>query len=353
MDIQQFELRKRAHIQHALEEANQALGLSGLDQVSLVHDALPDLDFDEVSLNSVCLGKPARTPFYIAGMTAGHPRASEMNRQLALACSDRGWAMGVGSQRRDLERDDLDHLSGSSIDCWKELREEVPHLTLFANLGISQIITAPTQKIQALVDQIQAQALAIHLNGLQEVLQPEGTPRFKGSLAALRRVVQELHVPVILKETGCGFSFETLRKLEGIGFSALDVSGLGGTHWGRIEGARSQPDTFQARAAVTFARWGESTTESVLATQKALPGVEIWASGGVRSGLDAAKLIALGAHRVGYAQPALEAVLAGADRLRQWMEQQEFELKVALFCTGSESPDALQKKERAWKQNVI
>lgn len=346
MDTEQFELRKRDHIQHALNAAHQALGLSGLDRIHLIHDALPELDFDEIRLDSQCLGESTPTPFYIAGMTAGHPDAPRINHQLAVACGARGWAMGVGSQRRDLEGSTA---SPSFVDSWKKLREAVPNLTLFANVGIAQVITAPVEKIQNLVDIMGAQALAVHINALQEALQPEGTPRFKGALAALKRVVEALNVPVILKETGCGFSRATLQKLSGIPFGAIDLSGLGGTHWGRIEGARAQIGSCEATAALTFSSWGESTTDSVLAAREALPSMELWASGGVRSGLDAARLIALGAHRVGYAQPALKAVLAGSDHLNRWMEIQEFELKVALFCTGSVSPQALRKKENAWK----
>jgi len=350
MDTEQFELRKRDHIQHALNAANQALGLSGLERIRLIHDALPELDFDEICLDSVCLGRPAQTPFYIAGMTAGHPDAPRINLQLALACGARGWAMGVGSQRRDLEGS-TSTASSTFVDSWKKLREAVPHLTLFANVGISQVITAPVEKIQNLVDIMGAQALAVHVNALQEALQPEGTPRFKGALSSLKRVVEALTVPVILKETGCGFSRGTLQKLSGIRLGAIDLSGLGGTHWGRIEGARAEIGSSQATAALTFSAWGESTVDSVLAAREVLPSIELWASGGVRSGLDAARLIALGAHRVGYAQPALEAVLVGGDCLNHWMEIQEFELKVALFCTGSVSPDALWKKENAWKPN--
>lgn len=345
MDTEQFELRKRDHIHHALDAAHQATGLSGLDRVHLIHEALPDLDFQEVSLTSICLGKSALTPFYIAGITAGHASASQVNLRLALACAERGWAMGVGSQRRDLELE----TNEASIDQWRHLREKAPSLTLFANLGIAQVITASVQKIQRLVDMIHAQALAVHVNALQECMQPEGTPRFKGALTALRRLTESLTVPVILKETGCGFSFNTLQRLQSLNLGALDVSGLGGTHWGRIEGARAEAGGIQSTAAITFGQWGESTADSVLAARKALPELETWASGGVRSGLDAAKLIALGAHRVGYAQPALAAAMAGDQALRQWMEIQEYELKVALFCTGCQSPEALRKKENVWK----
>jgi isopentenyl-diphosphate delta-isomerase len=349
MNTQQFEARKREHIQHSLDSAHQAQGLSGLDQIHLVHDALPELNLDEVRIHTKCLGKDLATPFYVAGMTAGHPDAVQINRLLALACQERGWAMGVGSQRRDLEME-----SGSFLDHWKKLREEVPHLVLFGNIGLAQLIHAPIHKIRRLVEELGAQALAVHVNALQEAIQPEGTPSFRGGLEALRFYCRELGFPVVLKETGCGFSRATLERLADIGLSAVDVSGLGGTHWGRIEGARAEKNSVHAQASATFANWGESTVSSVQSAAAVLPaGVEIWASGGVRSGLDSGKLIALGAHRVGYAKPALEAALAGPEQLRIWMETQEAELKIALFCTGSAHCQALRKKEGVWRVNVI
>lgn len=340
MDIQQFEARKRDHIRHALDPRSQAAGLSGLDRVHLWHDALPELDLEEVRIESLCLGRPAKTPFYVAGMTAGHPDAFELNRRLALACQRRGWAMGVGSQRRELA-------DSSAAREWPRLREEASGLTLFANLGLSQLIGAPVERVQELVDSIGAEALVVHVNALQEALQPEGTPRFKGGLAALKKLCAGLDAPVVLKETGCGFSAPTLERLNGVGLAAIDLSGLGGTHWGRIEGARAPEGSLLNAAAETFRDWGESTVDSLLAARKTLSGVELWASGGVRSGLDAAKLLALGAERVGYAKPALEAALAGQEALENWMALQEYELRVALFCTGCVSPSVLRRKERA------
>lgn len=352
MDTEQFEERKRDHIRHSLNPAHQASGLSGLERVHLIHEALPEIDFSDIRIDAECLGQRIKTPFYVAGMTAGHSDAPQLNRTLALACAERGWAMGVGSQRRELEMGE-----GGTLDSWRKLRDEVPSLMVFANLGLSQVIGAPVSAIRRVVDSVQATALAIHVNALQEAMQPEGTPNFRGGIEALRRVCEELDLPVILKETGCGFSAGTLSRLSSIRLAAIDVSGLGGTHWGRIEGARAsaqgQRGVIYAAAAETFASWGESTVDSVLAAKQALPRTEIWASGGVRSGLDAAKLIALGAHRVGYAKPALEAALKGAEELRCWMELQEYEFKVALFCTGSSTPSELRQRGSIWKKSVI
>jgi isopentenyl-diphosphate delta-isomerase len=362
MNLEQFEGRKRDHIRHALEDRHQAQGWSGLSSIRLLHEALPELDFEEVSLQTPTLsfrGAPPKTlptPFFVAGMTAGHQDAASLNLMLARACERRGWAMGVGSQRRELEA----ILKGSSaasaaeLDRWRSIRDAAPHLTIFANLGLSQVIQAPIEVIQELVDALTAQALCIHLNALQEVLQPEGTPQFKGGLEKIQLLARELRTPVVLKETGCGISRATLEKLAPSEIAAVDVSGLGGTHWGRLEGARAQAsDSMRAEAAETFADWGIPTAEAVLHAREALAEPkQIWATGGVRSGLDAAKLIALGAHRVGYAQPALKAALQGAEALEKWMAQQEFELRTALFCTGSRNPEALRGKEKVWTRIV-
>jgi isopentenyl-diphosphate delta-isomerase len=344
MDTGQFEGRKREHLRHALDPAHQAVGWSGLGELRLAHEALPDLDLEEVRLESTRFGRPSPVPFYVAGMTAGHADAPELNRLLAVACQERGWAMGVGSQRRELEA-----AEGGSIDQWSALRREAPRVVLFANLGISQLIAACARggeawtAVRELVDSLEAQALFVHANALQEALQPEGTPRFKGAIPALERACRELGVPVGLKETGCGFSGATLRRLRETGLAAIDVSGLGGTHWGRIEGARSSAGSLLAQAAATFAQWGEPTVDSMIAARRELgSGTELWASGGVRTGLDAAKLVALGASQVGFAKPALEAALAGRDELTRWMSAREHELRIALFCTGSASPAALR-----------
>lgn len=362
-DLQQFESRKRDHLKHALDPQNEAQGQSALDAIRLRHEALPELDFETVSIASQRLGESSPTPFYISGMTAGHSGAVELNRRLARVAQERGWAMGLGSQRRDLEQGSGAASPAASPDDWRLFRKHFPNLVVFSNLGLSQVIQAVSQgsrgidPIKALIDAVGAQALAIHLNALQEVLQPEGTPRFAGGLKAIEKICRELRplgVAVVVKETGCGISPATLKLLKRTGIRAVDVSGLGGTHWGRIEGARAQdqsPGSRLAQAAQTFRDWGISTAQAtqdaarVFATSgSSRTQKEVWASGGVRSGLDAAKLIALGAHQVGYAKPALEAALKGEQELAQWMEQQEFELRVALFCTGSKTLKSLKGK---------
>jgi isopentenyl-diphosphate Delta-isomerase len=249
--------------------------------------------------------------------------------------------MGVGSQRRELG--DLEAAAE-----WRALRKKAPKVELLGNLGLAQLIKTKISEVERLVESLEASAMIVHLNALQECLQPEGTPEFKGGLKAIERLAEKLSVPVVIKETGCGFSRETLKRLKGTGVAAVDVSGLGGTHWGRIEGDRNSTGSSAADAAVTFANWGISTVDSLLEATKLKPDYEVWASGGVRSGLDAAKLLALGATSVGFAMPVLEAALSGEEALLGKMAQFEFELKTALFCTGAKSIAGLQRG-KVWR----
>ncbi len=341
--LAQFEQRKTDHIALALDPRNQADEGNQLDHITLEHEALPEIDFQSVDISTQTLGHTLKTPFFISSMTAGHAHAGKLNALLALACQTQGWAMGVGSQRRELM--DAHHHEKKN---WTKLRQVAPTALIFGNIGLSQLIHTPTDAIQRLVDALQAQAMIVHCNPLQECLQPEGTPFFKGGYAAIEKLSKTLTVPVILKETGCGFSANTLLKLNHLPIAAVDISGLGGTHWGRIEGARSPKNHLLALAAKTFQHWGIRTVDALQAARALQPHYEIWASGGVRSGLDAAKLIAMGANLVGYAKPILASALKGLDELLTLMQTYEYELKIALFCTGNATLNQL-RESNVWR----
>lgn len=313
---------------------------SGLERVHLMHEALPEINFEEVALETKFWSYKAASPFFISSMTAGHHKGEALNFTLARVSSQKKWPMGLGSQRREL----TDPLAKEE---WKRLRKEAPKAFFLSNLGLTQLIHTPLAKVLSLAESLGAGAFIIHTNPMQEVIQPEGTPQFKGGLKAIEKFCKASPIPVVLKETGCGFSAPTIKRLQGIGLAALDISGLGGTHWGRIEGGRAK-DGFQKLAAKTFENWGENTLNSLLAAQK-WKKAEIWASGGIRSGLDAAKTIALGAQKVGFAKPALEQALLGEESLADWMTQIEFECKVALFCSGTKTPEMLRKGKR-WQK---
>ncbi len=341
----QFESRKVDHLRLSLSEKNQTTGHSGLGRIQLIHEALPDLNFSQVSISSLSLKNKLKTPFLISSMTAGHSGSVNLNELLARAASEHGWRMGVGSQRRELN--DL-----AAAAEWKAIRKAAPKVILYGNLGLSQLIQTRLADVERLVDSLQAEGMIIHLNALQECLQPEGTPNFKGGIESLEKLCLRLSVPVIVKETGCGFSRSTLKRLRNIGVAAVDVSGIGGTHWGRIEGARNSEEDIRYEAAHGLSDWGISTVDSVLNAINVKPDYEIWASGGVRSGQDAAKLLALGANTVGFAKPILEAALQGEEVLMRRMSALEFELKTVLFCTGVRNISELQKKKVwAWRAN--
>lgn len=228
IDVNQFEIRKMDHIQKALDPRMEAQGGSGLDLIRIRHEALPEINFSEVNIHTDFLGKRG-TPFFVASMTAGHHDARTINLNLAEACLKRKWIMGIGSQRRELEY-------SVTVDPWEELCSRFDGVQFISNIGLSQAILTPTEKIEQLVSSIGAVALFVHTNPLQEALQLEGTPNFRNGRETLARLAQELSVPVLLKETGCGFSLKTLQRLSGIGLFAIDISGFGGTHWGCIEG---------------------------------------------------------------------------------------------------------------------
>ncbi|HBD7398466.1 type 2 isopentenyl-diphosphate Delta-isomerase [Legionella longbeachae] len=335
--LEQFEQRKQDHIKLALMPENQTADLSNLDNINLIHEALPDLNFDDVSIKGSRLGQVVEKPFLISSMTAGHRRAKHINRNLIEACAQNGWAMGVGSQRRELT-------DPKAAFEWRDLRQDFPEVSLYSNLGIAQLIETSIKDIQRLTDALQADALIIHCNPLQECIQPEGTTTYRGCWHALAHLIKNFELPIIVKETGCGFSRETMVRLNDIGIAAIDVGGLGGTHWGRIEGHRATDDPIRQQAAITFQNWGIDTATSVKLAMELNPSYEIWGSGGVYNGLNAAKLFALGATTVGYAKPMLEAALKSSEQVSLCMQTIEYELKVAMFCTGSRTLADLKKK---------
>ena len=351
--MDKFEERKQDHIRLSLSSAVEAFGGSGFDKIQLLHEAMPELDFDQVDISTVIFDQRIATPFYVSSMTAGHRDADPLNRVLAAACRRRGWTMGVGSQRRQL-------IEKPNLSEWDRFRKDFPELKIMGNIGLSQAISSHSEEIQHLADSLQAWAMIVHANALQECLQPEGTPQFSGGYQALARLTQDLSVPVVWKETGCGVNSLTLNKLLGTGLAAVDVSGYGGTHWGRIEGARAKADDLRKEAAESFSDWGIGTVDAILSAKELAPLREgsgkcsLWASGGVRTGVDSAKCFALGADYVGFAKPALVAALKGEEFLNRWMEAREFELKTAMFCLGiSQIAEFRQRQVWKWRQSPV
>ena len=344
-----FESRKKSHFDLALKKDSQSLFPTGFDSVQLIHSALPELDLKDVSTQYQWEGKnkgqsknkgpSLKTPFFASSMTGGWSDSLDFNLKLAKACETHSWMMGVGSQRGQLN-------DPSKAKEWRALRKACPKLVLFGNLGLSQLLEISLKQLLSLVDSLEAQAMIIHLNPLQEALQKEGRANFKGGLKALKKLVQASPVPIIVKETGCGFSKENLDSLNDMGLWAVDLSGRGGTHWGRIEGHRYSKSSPLFGIGENFSSWGHSTLSSLLYSQEKKRDYQVWASGGLRSGVDACKALALGAKAVGFAHILLKALQQSEEALDSLMFRLEKELKVSLFCTGSASIQELQRTKK-------
>jgi isopentenyl-diphosphate delta-isomerase len=319
--------RKAEHIRLALEERMQ-FASHAFDRWVFDHDALPDLDFDAIDLSVDFLGKRLRAPLLLSCMTGGTEIAARINRNLAEAAESRGVALGVGSQRKALE----DPSQAASF----EVREAAPTIPLLANLGAIQLNHGyGVEHCRRAVAMIGADALVLHLNPLQEAIQPEGQCDFAGLLPKMAEVAARLSVPVIAKEVGSGISEATGRRLAGAGIKILDTAGVGGTSWARIEAQRAH----DLETGELFAGWGIPTPESIRQLRR-IDGVTIIGSGGLRSGVDVAKALALGADLAGLAQPFLEAAIESAERVGQRIDRIVRELKIAMFCLASRTvPD--------------
>ena len=304
--------------------------------VRLVHDALPELSFDEVDPSVELLGKRLRAPILIAAMTGGHPRAERINRDLAALAEERGLAFGLGSQRAMLR----DKAALASY----RVRDVAPNALVLGNIGIVQAATMSTREVEDLVGAVGADALCIHLNPAMELVQPEGDRDFRNGLATLSRLSTELRIPVIAKETGCGLSTLVARRLQAAGIRHVDVSGAGGTSWVAVETQRATEG--KKALGQTFWEWGIPTAASVVCVARV--GFEtIFATGGVQSGLDIVKAVVLGASAGGIARPLLQALerdgVAGA---RGFLERTESEVRTAMLLTGARNTAALARSPR-------
>ncbi|HEV2317267.1 MAG TPA: type 2 isopentenyl-diphosphate Delta-isomerase [Thermoplasmata archaeon] len=331
--------RKAEHVQVVLGQPVEGRYRYWND-IQLYHNALPEVDFDEVDASVELLGKKLRAPLVITGMTGGYPQAALINSNLARAAAEVGIAMGVGSERAAIVKGQYPE----SYSC--VARYDVP--LKFANIGAPQIIPqAPgssvvgVEQARAAMELIGADVLAIHLNFLQEMVQPEGDRRARGCLEQIGRLAREL--PVLAKETGAGLSRDVGERLKRQKVRAFDVSGTGGTSFAAVEHhrAKAQGARREARVGETFWDWGVPSPVSV---RELVPlGLPVIASGGVRSGLDVARAIALGATAAGTAGGVLRAASTGYDETRAELEQLVYEFKVAMFLSGARTVDELRK----------
>jgi isopentenyl-diphosphate delta-isomerase len=320
------EERKARHIDVVLEEdVSSALDV-GLDAVRLRHEALPEIALDDVDILCTFLGKPLRAPYLISSMTGGTPRAAAINRNLALGAEAAGIALGLGSQRAALE----DRRLVSTYD----VRRYAPTIPIYANLGAVQFnYGVSVDDARRAVDEIQADGLYLHLNPLQEAIQKGGDTNFRDLAAKIAAVVRTVGVPVLVKGVGSGISVSTARRLLDLGVAAVDVAGAGGTSWARVEGRRSG-EKMRERMGESFAGWGYPTTSAVVSLRRAFPEAILVASGGLRTGVDAAKAIALGADLAGFALPFLQAASESAEAVHDLCTVLIDELRIACFASG-------------------
>lgn len=328
--------RKADHLRVCLEEDVQFYQTTnGLERYRFTHCCLPELDQQDIDLKTPFLGKELGAPLLISSMTGGTEFAQMINYRLAAVAQCYRIAMGVGSQRVAIENPDV--VSTFAV------RSLAPDIPLFANLGAVQLnYSYGLDECLRVIDWLAADALILHLNPLQEIVQTKGDTNFRGLLAKIEVLCKKLPVPVIAKEVGNGISAEMAQKLIDVGVSAIDVAGAGGTSWARVESERAK-DVLQRRLGETFANWGIPTAECVSGIRAIAPTIPLIASGGLRNGLDAAKAIALGADLAGLAFPFLQAAAESEAALHELVNVLMAEITTVLFCTGSANLQALRQ----------
>lgn len=320
--------RKADHLRISLEEDVQFEGLTtGFERYQFTHQALPEMGFKEVDLSLNLFGKRLEAPLIISSMTGGIEPATKINRNLARAAQKMGVAMGVGSLRPAID--------DPSLARTYQVREVAPDILLFANLGAVQLNYGyGVEECRHAVEMIEADALILHLNPLQECLQEEGNTDFSGLLARIEKVCRHLPVPVMVKEVGWGISEEVARRLAQAGVAAIDVAGAGGTSWSEVERYRAFSEA-RKNVATAFAQWGIPTADSIRMARRGAPDVALIASGGIRTGVDVAKAIALGADGAALATPLLKAANASWGTVREKLDEIIEELRITMFCIGA------------------
>jgi len=318
--------RKSEHIRVNLEE-NVTSGITtGLENYRLPHEALPEIDLNEVSLQTQFLGKELTAPLLISSMTGGSKDTEAINIRLAEAAQESGIAMGLGSQRAALEDDELARTF--------QVRRAAPNILLFANIGAVQLNYGYGQdECKRAVEMAEADALYLHLNSVQEAVQPEGDSNFSGLLNKINELSKGLGVPILVKEVGWGISGATAKRLIEAGVAGIDVAGAGGTSWSQVEMHRAERDS-QARVAASFIDWGIPTSDALEQIRAIDAEIELVASGGLRNGVDIAKCIALGANLAGMANPFLKAADQSTEAVIAEIDEIKTVLSIAMFATG-------------------
>jgi len=335
----QIEERKNDHIQICLEENVQARRTTtGFEDVFLVHKALPEIEREKINLSTVVFNHKFSAPLIVGAMTGGITKATKINATIAEAVEELGLGMGVGSQRAAIEDQKLE-------DTFAIARKKAPTAFLVANIGGPQLVRGyGVKEAKKAVEMMKADALAIHLNPLQEAVQPEGETNYLGVLSKIGEIARALDVPVIVKETGAGIAAEEAEVLEEAGVAGIDVAGVGGTSWAAVEyhRAKRSRNEFRRRLGETFWDWGIPTAVSLVEVVKSVH-LTVIASGGIRYGTDAAKALALGANLVSMALPILRPATKDSEEVKQKLQFVIKELENAMFLVGAESIEKLKE----------
>lgn len=331
--------RKIDHLDISMEENVQARRVTtGFEDITLVHRALPEIDHIKIDLTTQFLNHKFAAPVIVEALTGGVEKATKINAAIAAAVEKLGLGMIVGSQRAAIEDSKLEKT-------FSVVREKAPNAFLVANLGGAQLASKyGVKEARKAVDMLQADALAVHLNPLQETVQPEGETSYKGLADKIHEISQALDVPVIVKETGAGISAEDAQRLEFAGVAAIDVAGVGGTSWAAVESyrAKRQGDQFHQALGETFWDWGIPTVASLIETRQSAH-TPVIASGGIRTGVDVAKSIVLRASLAGMAHPILDPAFHGAAKVEEKLRLTIEELRTAMFLVGADSIPKLAK----------
>lgn len=331
----EIENRKNDHIDISLNrDVSYRRLTTGFEDYRFIHQALPEINLDDIDTSIVFLGKKLGAPLFISSMVGGVDKSARINCNLAIAAQHFSLAMGVGSQRCAVDDEKCEYSF--------RIRHVAPDIFLCANLGAVQLNYGYSiDQCRRAVDMIEANALILHLNPLQEALQIQGNTKFSGLISKIETLCSRLTVPVIVKEVCFGISERTARDLKDAGISALDIAGSGGTSWSEVERYRVARGLWD-EVASAFADWGIPTSDSLQMARSGAPGIPIIASGGVRSGIDAAKAIALGADLAGLALPLLKAAQESAEKVIHVLNVIIHILRLTMFCTGSENITKLQ-----------
>lgn len=330
--------RKAEHIKWCLTD--DVLGeniTSGMERVRLIHNALPEIDFDSINLETTFLGDDIKTPFLISSMTGGAKLAGSINEHLARAAESQGWAFALGSTRALIEDDDFK----ASF----KVRQFAPTIPIVANLGAVQLNYGFTADMcQTIIEETESSALVLHLNSIQELIQSGGDTNFSNLLPKIEKLVKALGVPVGVKEVGFGIDADTAIRLASVGIQFIDVAGAGGTSWSQVEKLRSH-DPVKREAAEAFTSWGIPTVESLRAVKENVD-IDVFASGGMRTGIDALKTIGLGASQVGFARSILKEATESTEAVIEIMKTRELELKMGMFGLGVQTIEQLKNSDR-------